>query len=314
MTAERGAPAEPPTGGDRSGAPSFTERVVAAVARSGPLCAGLDPSPEVLARWGLPDDPGGLRAFGSTCLEAFASAVPVIKPQVAFYERFGSAGFAALEELLAAAGRAGLIVIADAKRGDISSTARAYAHAWLDPASPLAADAVTVIPYVGLGALRPLIDAAASTGRGVLVVVATSNPEGRPLQEAETAPGVSVEDALLGEVARCNAGPAAGPVPGAGGVAGPDCAAGVAGAVGAVVGATRRAGGFPLPEVGGVLLAPGIGAQGAGAGEVAGLFGGCRPGTVLPSASRSLLGAGPSVGSLRGAAERLRDEMAGALS
>jgi len=286
----------------RNGDPavSFIERVTAAVARLGPLCAGLDPSPALLARWGLPDDVGGLRAFGSICLEAFSGIVPAVKPQVAFYERFGSAGFAVLEDLLAAARRTNLIVIADAKRGDISSTAEAYALAWLDGGSPLAADAVTATPYVGLGALRPMIDAAGSSQRGVLVVVSTSNSEGRPLQESTTASGAAVEDALFAEIARCNAAP---PEEG-----------GAGGALGAVVGATRRPGGFPLPEVGGVLLAPGIGAQGAGAAEVAALFGGCRSGTVLPSASRSLLGAGPSIGSLTSAAERLRDEMAGALS
>ena len=106
---------------------------------------------------GLTDDAKGLRAFCATCVEAFAGVVSVVKPQVAFFERHGAAGLAELERLIAEATAAGLIVIADAKRGDIDSTAAAYADAWLGEASPLAADAVTVHPYLGLGALAPLI-------------------------------------------------------------------------------------------------------------------------------------------------------------
>ena len=109
----------------------FGARVAAAVARTGPLCAGIDPSPELLGAWGLSDDGAGLRQFGLRCVEAFAGVVPVVKPQVAFFERRGSAGVAALETLLEEARTAGLLVIADAKRGDIGSTMEAYARAWL---------------------------------------------------------------------------------------------------------------------------------------------------------------------------------------
>ena len=137
------------------------------MAATGPLCAGIDPSPALLEQWGLPDSADGLRTFGLRCVEAFAGAVPVVKPQVAFFERHGSAGLAALESVLAAARQAGLLVIADAKRGDIGTTMDAYASAWLDPDSPLCADAVTVHPYLGIGALRPAFDLAAAAGRGV---------------------------------------------------------------------------------------------------------------------------------------------------
>ena len=126
----------------------------------------------------------GLASFGLAACEAFAGVVPVVKPQVAFFERWGSAGLSALEEVMAAAREAGLLVIADAKRADIGSTMEAYASAWLDPASPLVADAVTVVPYLGIGALAPAFDLAAASGRGVIVVVRSSNPEGRSLQEA----------------------------------------------------------------------------------------------------------------------------------
>src|SRR5271166_1013008 len=165
---------------------SFSERLVAAVASTGPLCAGIDPSASLLTDWGLTDDAAGLRAFGSRCVEAFAGTVPVVKPQVAFFERHGAAGFGALEQLIAEARSAGLLVIADAKRGDIGSTMEAYAAAWLDPDSPLGADAVTAVPYLGLGALQPMVDLAAAHGRGVIVVVRSSNPEGHVLQQALT--------------------------------------------------------------------------------------------------------------------------------
>ncbi len=215
--------------------------------------------PSLLAAWGLSDDATGLRAFCRTCVEAFAGTVAVIKPQVAFFERHGSAGMAELERLIAEATAAGLIVIADAKRGDIDSTAAAYADAWLGDASPLAADAVTAHPYLGLGALAPLVRLAARNGRGVLVVARSSNPEGRGLQQAVTAEGTAVEDMLLADVAALNGSP---DVP--------------TGTVGVVVGATLEPSAFALSQLGGVILAPGLGAQGAGPADVARRFAGCR--------------------------------------
>ena len=148
---------------------------------------------------------------------------------------------------IAEARSAGLVVIADAKRGDIDSTADAYAEAWLSESSPLAADAVTVHPYLGLGALAPLVRLAGATGRGVLVVARSSNPEGRSLQLATTAEGSAVEDMLLGEIAALNA-----------------CEEVPTGTVGAVIGATLSPSKYPLSQLGGVILAPGLGAQGAG--------------------------------------------------
>ncbi len=274
---------------------SFGDRVVEAVARTGPLCAGIDPSPELLSAWGLPDDAEGLATFGLRCIEAFAGVVPVVKPQVAFFERHGAAGMAALEAVLAAARDARLLAIADAKRADISSTAAAYADAWLADTSPLRADAVTVTPYLGLGALAPLFEAARGTGRGVFVVVLSSNPEGQMIQGARV-DGGTVADALLGELAGQNR---------------DECATGAAclGSLGAVVGATVTAPAHALSEVNGVFLAPGVGAQGAGADEVAALFGGCPKGSVLPNVSRSVLAAGPSVRALADAARAVRDEM-----
>jgi orotidine-5'-phosphate decarboxylase len=270
----------------------FTDRVVRAVATTGPLCAGIDPTPDLLDHWGLEDSPAGLRTFGLRCVDAFAGVVPVVKPQVAFFERLGSAGLAVLEEVLAACRDAGLITIADAKRGDIDSTLAAYAEAWLDPASPLGADAMTALAYLGTGALQPAFDLAAATGRGVIVVVRSSNPEGRLIQEARTAgtgagDGPSVEDMLLADIAALNHGGL--PVPGT---------------VGAVIGATRSPSGFDLAGLGGVILAPGVGFQGGTAEGAGRLFAGCPTGTVLPNVSRSLLSSGPDVVALREAAAK----------
>ncbi len=282
----------------------FTTRVAEAVAATGPLCAGIDPSAALLGEWGLPDSADGLREFGLRCVEAFAGVVPVVKPQVAFFERWGAAGVAALESVLGAARGAGLLVIADAKRGDIGPTMAAYASAWLDPAGPLVADAVTVLPYMGIGSLRPTFELAAASGRGVIVVVRGSNPDGRVLQEAIVRAddptgrdhGRTIEDMLLGSIAELNRG---GLAPG--------------GTVGAVVGATLEPSAFDLAGLGGVILAPGVGAQGGTAEGVARLFGRCAPGTVLPSVSRSLLGAGPDVAALTRAARIERDAMCTAL-
>ncbi len=284
---------------------AFGARMVAAVARTGPLCVGIDPSPQLLADWGLPDSAEGLATFAGRCVEALAGVVPVVKPQVAFFERHGAAGIAVLERLLADAADAGLLVIADAKRGDVGSTSAAYADAWLGEGSPLAADAVTAHPYLGLGALAPMVEMARRNGRGLLVVARSSNPEGQSVQAAAAAGGRAVGDLVLEGVAALNR------------------EEGLAvGAVGAVVGATLAGrpadGAEPAPtafsQVGGVLLAPGLGAQGATPADVGALFAGCAPGTVLPSASRSVLGAGPAVDALRRAAALVRDELSAVLA
>jgi orotidine-5'-phosphate decarboxylase len=199
---------------------------------------------------------------------------------------------AELEQLLTDAAAAGLLVIADGKRGDIDSTAAAYGDAWLGEGSPLAADALTVHPYLGLAALAPLMELAGRSGRGVLVVCRSSNPEGRPLQEAITRSGLSVEESLLVEIAAWNR---SDEVP--------------AGTVGAVIGATLERSNFSLSQLGGVILAPGFGAQGAGPQDLAARFEGCTPGSLLVSTSRALLATGPKPSDLRRAATDLAREL-----
>jgi orotidine-5'-phosphate decarboxylase len=284
----------PSDGGGSGGRGPFGARVAAAVSVTGPLCIGIDPSSSLLNEWGLPDSADGLLEFGSRCVDAFAGTVPVVKPQVAFFERMGAAGIAALETVIRRAREAGLLVIADAKRGDIGSTSSAYASAWLDPDSPLASDAMTAVAYMGLGAIEPMIDMARAHGNGVMVVARSSNPEGRALQEVTDGRGRTIADSLLAEIADRNAA--------------------TPGVVGAVIGATLAPSAFSLPDLGGPVLSPGVGAQGATATGVGALLKGCLPGSVLPSASRSVLATGPDVSRLRASALRLREDMASALS
>lgn len=276
---------------------AFGRRLTAARAARGPLCVGIDPSPSLLRAWGLTDDPAGLETFCDTVVTALADRVAVLKPQSAFFERYGSAGIAVLERTVASARGAGALVLLDVKRGDIGSTAAAYADAYLDPRSPLAVDALTVSPYLGVEALRPAFAAAATHGAGVFVVALSSNPEGASLQGARTADGVTVGASVLAAVARENVG--ARPM----------------GSVGAVVGATLGAtlGSLDVDlAVNGPLLAPGLGAQGATAADLRAVFGDAA-GLVLPSVSRSVLAVGPDVAALRDAAGRTRDEVVAAL-
>ncbi len=275
---------------------AFGARLVAATVARGPLCVGIDPHPQLLSQWGLDDDVAGLERFALTTVEALAGQVAVLKPQCAFFERHGSRGVAVLERVLAEAGQAGALTIADAKRGDIGSTMTAYAQAFVGEGSPLAADAVTASAYLGFGSLRPLLDLAAQTGRGVFVLALTSNPEGPQVQHARLADGRTVAQSMLDAVAAENAG--AQPL----------------GSVGAVVGATIGGAGaaHDLSAVNGPLLAPGVGAQGAGSAELRQVFGAALA-HVLPSSSREVLRGGPTVDGLREAAARTLDEVTATL-
>jgi orotidine-5'-phosphate decarboxylase len=267
----------------------FGARLARAVAEHGPVCAGIDPHRELLSGWGLADDPAGLERFARGAVAALAGAVAVAKPQSAFFERHGSAGFAVLERVLADAREAGLLIILDVKRGDIGSTMGGYAEAFLAEGAPLAADAITVSPYLGFGSLRPAQDAALATGRGLFVLARTSNPEGAEVQLAAR-DGRSVAQTVVDSAAAANAGVR--PL----------------GAVGVVIGATHDHG-LALDRLNGPVLAPGLGAQGAGPADVAARFAGLS-GVVLPSVSRSLLAEGPDPVRLRAAAVTLRDQLA----
>ncbi len=263
---------------------SFGARLARAAQERGPFCAGIDPHVELLRAWGLPETPDGLRRFCEIAVEALGDLAAVVKPQSAFFERFGSAGIAVLESTIRQCRERGALVLLDVKRGDIGSTAVAYAAAYLDPASSLYSDAVTVSPYPGVGALKPFFDVATEHGGGVFVLAATSNVDGRELQSAATAGGVTVAQSVVDAVAASNDGVT--PL----------------GSFGVVVGVTAGEAGVDLGRLGGPVLAPGLGAQGGRAEDVATVFADLR-GLVLPASSREILARGPAVAELRAAAE-----------
>ncbi|MEU0551788.1 orotidine-5'-phosphate decarboxylase [Micromonospora sp. NPDC005979] len=265
---------------------SFGTRLHRAVNERGPLCVGIDPHPGLLARWGLADDVDGLDRFTRTVVDALGDRVAVVKPQSAFFERFGSRGVAILESTIRQLREAGSLVLLDVKRGDIGSTVSAYASAYLDPSSPLYVDAVTASPYLGVGSLAPMFELAAKHGGGVFVLALTSNPEGAAVQRARTADGRTVAQTVIDEISQLNSG--ADPL----------------GSFGLVVGATIGDTGHDLSTVGGPLLAPGLGAQGAGAADLRTVFGSSLA-AVLPSYSREVLSAGPDADALRAAADRV---------
>lgn len=278
----------------------FGSRLHAALRSHGPLCAGIDPHASLLQAWGLTDDAEGLRRFTDVCMRAWAGRVAVVKPQSAFFERHGSRGIAVLEEAVRAFRDAGTLVLLDVKRGDIGSTARAYAEAYLDPAAPLAVDAVTVSPFLGFGSLTPMVDLATAHGGGLFVLAMTSNPEGPEVQQARTTVGPRVGTSVAGTVLASLAELNRGTTP--------------LGSFGAVVGATLA----PDPDltraldVGGPLLLPGVGAQGGTIEAVRRLVGDLGD-RALPSMSRELLSAGPDPHRLREAADRANASFRAAL-
>ena len=154
----------------------FATRLIAGARRLGPLCVGIDPHPGKIPDLFGGDTPDGLAAWGEAVVAAAADRVTVVKPQVGLFERHGPDGMRALQRVCQASKEAGLLVITDAKRGDIGSTAKGYALAYLSPAAPFPSDAVTVNPYMGLDTLEPFLEQAEANGKGVVVLARTSNP------------------------------------------------------------------------------------------------------------------------------------------
>lgn len=261
----------------------FVERFQRCRAKLGPLVFGLDPSSDLLRDWGLEDSPLGLEAFIDISLKAASGVVGIIKPQSAFFERHGWRGIKALTRLIAEARAENLLVILDAKRGDIGSTNHAYAQAYLTEDAPLFVDALTVSPYMGLQAMRTIFDSAQESGSAIFVVVRSSNPEGRALQTALQPQGHSVEEQLMLDISKENQRIA------------PD-RLGPIGAVFAPNHSYEHT--FDMRSLNGLFLSPGLGAQGASANEIPAIYAGCLD-RVLPSASRSLLSAGPDISKLQ---------------
>lgn len=256
---------------------SFGDRLLGVFDDVGRLCVGIDPHESLLTAWGLPVDASGVRDFGLRVVEATAGAAGIVKPQVAFFERFGSAGFAALEDVLAAARSAGLLVIGDVKRGEIGSSMAGYAAAWLTVGAPLEVDALTLNPYLGVDDLHDTFAAASSAEKGAFVLAATSNPAGARVQSTRAPDGRTLARTVLDDVASWNRG--------TGDALGP---------IGVVIGATVDLASAGLGDVTAPLpvLAPGFGHQGAHTEEARQIYGNLSGGVIV-SESRSLLLAGP---------------------
>lgn len=287
---------------------SFGTRLAQRMDALGPVCAGIDPHPQLLEAWGLPDSPDGLRLFAEKTLEAIGDHVCAVKPQAAFFERHGWQGMSAFADTVSWATEAGTLVIGDLKRGDIGSTMSAYAHAYLHPSRPEACDAITISPYLGPESLEPVFTLADQFGKGSFTLALTSNPGAGALQTVggEHCPARQV----LAQVAERNAKASAASS------AQSQRSSGRLGSHGVVIGATAgqalAAVGFDLSTLGGPILAPGIGAQGAGRAELEDVFAGASH-LVLASASRSILRGGPSPRGLRAALAATVEECAAAL-
>lgn len=295
----------------------FGTRLAQAMAEHGPLCVGIDPHEHLLEAWGLPASAAGVREFALRSVAELSGSVAAVKPQSAFFEQYGSAGVSALEDTLAACREAGLISVLDIKRGDIGSTMGAYARAYLDPTSSLAADSITVSPYLGFGALDPAFELAAIHDKAVFVLALTSNPEGPEIQHARRG-GDSVAGAVVARVADRNAAELDTAVSG---TAVSDSAGSYAGGrlgrfglvVGATIGGAARELGIDPSSCRGPILAPGVGAQGAGIRELLDVFGpeAMAENQILATASRAVLAAGPE--GLREAARGLNRSLTAAV-
>lgn len=270
----------------------FAIRLAERIARFGPLCVGIDPHAPLLQSCGLPDSADGALAFGQRVLRAIDFELAIVKPQSAFFERYGSAGIRALEQLMAEARERGVLVLLDGKRGDIDSTGEAYAEAYFRPGTPVRADALTWHVYLGFAALRRALELSAQHGGGAFIVVRSSNPEGAGLQSAMLE-GKTVAQRVCEEITAFNA---------------RVHSRAAIGSIGAVVGATcddADALAQALPRS--YLLAPGVGAQGATFADVARRMPSAR-GRVLPSISRAVFANGAGHDELRQTLRALRDD------
>ncbi len=259
---------------------TFSRLLEQAFSKNGQLCVGIDPHEELLDDSGLSQSIEGLRHFSLSLLDELTGTVSIIKPQVSFFERFGSAGLKVLEDLCAEASSRGFLVIADAKRGDIGSTMSAYTQAWLGKAAPFIVDALTLSPFLGVGSLAPAVAIASERGKGLFVLCATSNPEGRALQLA-TVGGISTSKSIATEVSLLNQLSAQSKTR--------------FGNIGLVIGATVNLDAYGLKDlnsdssaIAAPILAPGFGAQGARLSDAKSIFG-SNSDKVIYTISRSAL-------------------------
>lgn len=287
---------------------SFGARLAAEFAAGRHMCAGIDPHAPLLAEWGYDDDAAGAERLGREMVAAAAGVAACVKPQIAFFERFGSAGFAALERVLADARAAGVMVIADVKRGDIGSSFAAYADAWLAPGSPLEVDAMTVAVYQGFGTLEGAFGHVIDHGKGLFALAATSNPEARAMQVALRDDSRSVAGSVVADARAFNR---------------EHFSDEPVGSVGVVLGATLELADYGIDidadseespaafEPALPVLAPGFGAQGARLADAHAIFGSLGS-AILANESRGILSGGPAglAGRVRDRAEEIRSALA----
>ncbi|NCC48628.1 MAG: orotidine-5'-phosphate decarboxylase [Clostridia bacterium] len=274
---------------------TFSERLTDAIRRTGnPTVMGLDPMlsylPDDLLRWFLEqtDDPqlaAGLAIFefNRRLIDQVSDLIPAVKPQLAYYEQYGLPGIDALRRTIEYAREKGLLVIADGKRNDIGSTAEAYARAWLGETTwsghltkaVFAADALTVNAYLGSDGVTPFSQVCAEKGKGLFVLVRTSNPSAGELQDLRLEDGRTVYQAMADQVSRWGEA-----------LTGPDGYS----AIGAVVGATwpRQAAELRGRMHRAWILVPGYGAQGGSADDTMPNFQPDGLGAIV-NASRSLM-------------------------
>jgi orotidine-5'-phosphate decarboxylase len=280
---------------------SFGARVEQAFAKYGQLCVGVDPHAQLLEEWGLPQSVEGLRTFSNAVLDESAGRIGFIKPQVALFEMFGSQGFAVLEQFAERATDSDILVLMDAKRGDIGSTMQGYFNAWLGKAAPFICDALTVNPFLGVGSLAETMSESLERGKGLFVLAATSNAEGKTVQRAKVGEATLSQD-ILRQLEEINA------ISTSGGSK--------LGSFGAVIGATLNLSASGLSSIQmesdlrTPILAPGFGAQGAALADTFDLFqsGASR---VIASVSRSVLSAGAT--GLASAIDSAKAELQGGL-
>ena len=275
----------------------FGDRLAAAMDEYGPLCVGIDPHPNLLQAWGLEDSAESLHTFTTAVYEGCAPYAAALKPQVALFERHGSAGLAVLEELFARAAEDRVLIVADAKRGDIGSTMKAYADAWLSTSSPLGTDSVTLSPYLGFESLRPALDAATANQRGTFVLALTSNPEGKSVQHVGKAEDTGAVAKQVIAAATVENTAQTWERMGSCGLV-----------VGATVGEALKELAIDLSTFNGPILSPGYGAQGASAENLYRIFAGAES-QVLVNSSRGVLSAGPQPTDLARAAQSARDDL-----
>jgi len=264
---------------------SFGQKLETTFNNYGQLCVGIDPHASLLEEWGLDDSVSGLESFANKALDAAIGRVGIIKPQVSFFERHGSKGFAVLEKLAERVTQTDALLIMDAKRGDIGTTMNAYFDAWLGQNAPFTCDALTVSPYLGFGSLEETLSGALERGKGVFVLAATSNPEGASLQRA-TVGDQTIAKQIWQSLKQINSVTSDGRA--------------TFGSFGAVLGATLNLPSFGLADVltgqaasATPILAPGFGSQGADLSASKQLYG-AGSSQVIHSVSRSILQAGPA--------------------